>query len=71
MDYEQLFVQFAVVTIMDICDEVLVVWDIMLCRSDILLCGLRQVDWMDWRLMLCPNHDHLLVYTDGHIPWII
>ena len=42
----------------------------MLPGIDLPLFRLRQVDGMDWRLMLCYFHDHLLVHSDGHIPWI-
>jgi hypothetical protein len=42
----------------------------MLPRIDLPLFRLRQVDGMDWRLMLYYIHGHLLVHSDGHIPRI-
>jgi hypothetical protein len=69
MDNKYLLILFAVITTMDIWDEVLVVWHIMLCRSDIILCGLRKMDRMDWRLLLCFNNARLLVHSNSYIPW--
>ena len=38
---------------------------------DLPLSRLRQVDGMDWRLMLCFIYDYLHVYSSDHIPWIL
>jgi hypothetical protein len=55
---------------LDLWNEVFVEWGIMLNRSDLRLSRLHQVFWMDWRLMLCHIHDHLLVHIDDYIPWL-
>ena len=43
----------------------------MLPGIDLPLFRLRQVDGMGWRLLLYYIHGHLLVHSDGHIPWIL
>ena len=43
----------------------------MLPGIDLPLFRLRQVDGVAWRLMFCFTHVHLLVHSDGHIPWIL
>ncbi len=45
-------------------------WCFMLPGIDLPFFRLRQVDGIGWRLMLYFIDGHLLVHSDGHIPWI-
>ena len=42
----------------------------MLLASNLANFRLGEVDGMDWRIMLCFIHYHMLVRSDGHIPRI-
>ncbi len=56
---------------LDLWDEVLVEWGFMLTERNSALFRMRQVYGMDLWLKLYYIHDHLLVHSYGHIPWMV